>query len=433
MVRLSFRKIFPRGLYARSVLMTLLPTVIILALMTVYYYNGHLRTVNTKLMQAVARDVDLVNQTCLIEQSNLTAMMVIEARLSLRFDCAFVPSATDTPLQKRFAYREVVQGLLEERIGRPVEVGVMSGGRVLDIRIAYPDHMLRVEIDKKRALVINGHVFIVWVVLFSLFMVIAALAFLRNHVRSILRLTEATQSFGRGQSLSGFVPSGANEIRAAATAVIEMAERLTGFTEQRTAMLNGVSHDLRTPLTRLKLYLAMQEQTEDVTDARADIEDMTAMLDEYLAFARGEEGEQASRVDLAALVIEVGAGFKDADLKLGGIMPIAILGRPLALKRAISNLVANAVSYGTQVELSLFSDGERASVIVDDDGPGIPTDQREAAFRPFARLNDARTQNHAGTGLGLALSQDVAHSHGGQVRLLDSPQGGLRACLVLPL
>lgn len=413
--------------------MTLLPMLIILTLMTIYYYNGHLRSVNTKLVQAVARDVDLLDQTCTLERSNMTAMAVIETRLSLRFDCAFEPATTDAPLRRRFAYRDVVHDLIADTVRRPVEIGLMPGGRTLDIRIISPDSILRIELDQKRVLVINGHVFIVWVVLFSLFMVMMALAFLRNHVRSILRLTEATQSFGRGQSLTGFVPSGASEIRAAARAVIEMGERLTGFTEQRTSMLAGVSHDLRTPLTRLSLHFAMQEQTEDVIGARADIDDMAAMLDEYLAFAGGEEGEGAREIDLTALVQEIGGSFKNANLGFGVVMPVAIIGRPLALKRAISNLVVNAVSYGTKVELSLVIDGERANIIVDDDGDGIPPEQYEMAFQPFTRLNEARTQNVAGTGLGLALSQDVAHSHGGEVSLHRSPQGGLRACLVLPL
>ncbi len=433
MIRLSFRKIFPRGLYARSVLMTLLPVTIILTLMTAYYYNSHLRSVNIKLIQAVARDVDLVDQTCELEESNLTALAVIETRLSLRIDCDFEPSGSDLRQNRRFSYRKDVQTVLEQTLKRPAEVALLPGGRVFDIRIISPDKTLRIEIDRKRVLVINGHIFIVWVVLFSLFMVITALAFLRNHVRSILRLTEATQSFGRGQSLSDFTPSGASEIRSAAKAVIEMRERLTAFTEQRTAMLTGVSHDLRTPLTRLKLHLAMQDQTEDVIAARADLEDMAAMLDEYLAFAKGEESEHAQALDLAKLVEAVAGRFRDGNLKLGIIMPVKIMGRPLALKRAVSNLLVNAVKYATKVELSLVIDGERAILTVDDNGGGIPPDKYETAFQPFTRLEDGRTQNVPGTGLGLALARDVARSHGGQVTLDRSSLGGLRVNLVLPL
>jgi len=432
-VRLSFRKVFPRGLYARSVLMTLLPVTIILTLMTFYYYNGHLRSVNTKLIQAVARDVDFIDQTCQLDGSNMTAMAVIETRLSMRLDCDYVPEANDIRLKDGFPYRGDVQAVLEQQLNRPVEVALLPGKRVLDIRVISPEKVLRIEIDRKRALVINGHIFIVWVILFSLFMVIMALAFLRNHVRSILRLTEATQSFGRGQSLSGFVPSGANEIRAAAKAVIEMGERLTSFSEQRTAMLTGVSHDLRTPLTRLKLHFAMQKQTEDVVAARADLEDMAAMLDEYLAFAKGEEGESSLALDLEALVREVAVRFRNDNLALGILMPVKIIGRPLALKRAISNLIVNAIKYGTKVEVSLAIDGERAILTVDDNGKGIPPEQYEAAFEPFSRLDDGRTQNVPGTGLGLALSRDVARSHGGEISLDRSPLGGLRARLILPL
>jgi two-component system osmolarity sensor histidine kinase EnvZ len=196
-------------------------------------------------------------------------------------------------------------------------------------------------------------------------------------------------------------------------------------------MLAGVSHDLRTPLTRLKLQLAMMEDDPDIRAARQDISHMAAMLDEYLAFARGEETEQAGEVCLDELVREVVGRF-DQEVEFGPMAEVIITGRRMALTRAISNIVSNAVHYGGRVRVELVDGPRAADLLVDDDGPGIPADEREMAFKPFQRLEDGRTQNLPGSGLGLALARDTARAHGGDVRLETSPSGGLRARFRLP-
>jgi two-component system osmolarity sensor histidine kinase EnvZ len=196
-------------------------------------------------------------------------------------------------------------------------------------------------------------------------------------------------------------------------------------------MLAGVSHDLRTPLTRLKLALAMMEPTEDIRAAKSDLDDMSMMLDEYLAFARGEEGDAAQPFDLGQTTREIAAGF-GAHIPVIGPSRVMVVGRPLALKRAITNLVSNAVKYAPTARISLVDGPHWAEVVVDDDGPGIPQDRHEEAFRPFSRLDDARSQNESGSGLGLTLARDTARAHGGDVRLMSSPMGGLRAVLRVP-
>ena len=210
-----------------------------------------------------------------------------------------------------------------------------------------------------------------------------------------------------------------------------MKARLTAFANERTAMLAGVSHDLRTPLTRLKLQLAMMEQTDDIRAAREDLNDMASMLDEYLAFASGEEGESHEPIRLDTLVSDIAASI-GGEILLGALPPTTISARPLALKRAVSNIMSNALGYGTKAEIRLVDGPHMVELLVDDDGPGIPVDRREEAFRPFHRLNEARTQNVPGTGLGLALARDTARLHGGDIRLEDSPLGGLRVRLRLP-
>ena len=354
-------------------------------------------------------------------------------RLGMRFDCDFSPVSSQAIPEASFVYSGLVKQQLDLILGGETKLYLISDGRQLDIRTPYEGRVLQVVVDRKRAVDINGHIFIVWVALVSLIMILTALAFLRNHVRSILRLTEAAQAFGRGHQVEGFRPSGAREVRAAALAVLAMRRRLTRFAEQRTVMLAGVSHDLRTPLTRLQLQLAMLEQSEDVQAARADIRDMEAMLEEYLAFAQGAEGERAVQVDMTRLVTDLVAKFDAARLVSGPDEQITIQGRPLALKRAVSNLLQNAESYGKVTEVQVRVRDEQIEIIVDDDGPGIPKEKYEDAFHPFSRLDDARNQNVPGVGLGLAMIRDTARGHGGSIRLDDSPLGGLRATLSLPL
>ncbi|MEO1475635.1 MAG: ATP-binding protein [Pseudomonadota bacterium] len=430
MIGIPFRDIFPKGLYARSVLMTLLPVIIILTLMTIYYYNGHLRAVNLKLSQAVAREVVLIDQTCAAEPGNLSSHTFIETTLGLQFECDAEPP--QGVRQDRFFYASLVRSTIEQRLRKTIDLTLNPDTDLLSIYFATSAGNRLIEIDRKRAIAINGHIFIVWVVLFSLFMVFTALAFLRNHVRSILRLTEVTQAFGRGVDLEDYRPSGAREIRAAARAVTQMRRRLVRFAEQRTKMLAGISHDLRTPLTRLKLQLAMLEQSDDVKAAKQDLNDMELMLDEYLAFVRGEEEEAARAIDVTDMLSDISSGYPEADITLQSSVPIMLLAKPISLKRALSNLVSNSVAYADKTEISVHDTPGGVTIWVDDDGPGIPREQYEEALKPFTRLEDGRSQNKPGTGLGLALANDATRQAGGRLTLHSSPLGGLRVEMKLP-
>ena len=433
MMRLSFRKVFPKGLYARSALLSLVPVLIVLAAMSVYYFYGHLRSVNTKLSQGIARQISLIQENCALDGTNRSAHLSIKTKLSIIYDCDYRDTSETELIPADFFHSDIMTTQLDTLLGVSTNLYLMEGGRRLDIRIPSAGGVLRVIIDRKRAIEINGHIFIVWVAVAALLMILTALAFLQNHVRSILRLTEAAQAFGRGQDVEGFHPSGATEVRAAASAVIEMRQRLTAFAEKRTMMLAGVSHDLRTVLARLQLHLALQEQSSDVLAARDDVRDMEAMLEEYLAFAQGEDMENAERLNLKELVETVAAKFPKARFIDETGYEWWLKARPVALKRAVANLLANASAFGDTVEVHLKSGKDELCIIVDDDGPGIPPEKYEEAFRPFSRLNLARTQNMPGVGLGLALTRDMARSHGGSVTLDLSPLGGLRAQMSFPV
>jgi two-component system osmolarity sensor histidine kinase EnvZ len=424
------RDFTPRGLYARSLLLLLAPLLIILSLMTWYYYSSHIQEVNRKLAQAIARDMRMVQALCTESVSGGPRLTRISEALDLTLDCdAPAPMAGEA----RLPYGETLRRELNTRLGVPVSLTENASDSLLSVHFPVgADRQATATFERKRAFTINSHFFMVWVILASLLMTGLAIGFLNNQVRSILRLSEAAHAFGRGRELPGFRPAGATEVREAARALIDMKNRLTAFAEQRTAMLAGVSHDLRTPLTRLKLQFAMMPQTEDLKAARADLDDMANMLEEYLAFARGEETGEMENVDLAALAREITSSF-DPPVRISAPDQLVLPARALAVKRAVTNLVSNAVKFAPHCQVSVTSGLRFAEVTVDDDGPGIPEALREEAFRPFSRLDDARTQNAPGTGLGLTLARDTARAHGGEVRLSDSPLGGLRAVLRLPL
>lgn len=426
------RDITPRGLYARSLLMVVLPVFLILTLTTWYYYDSHIAEVNRKLGQSIARDVSVVQDFCERRSGSHISRDTIATRLDLTFSCD-APTAPpeEEGFLEAFSYRNVLREELRVRLGVPVAVGLSPNDSLIHIRFPAVGRTVEVLIERKRAVTITSHFFIVWVIIFSLLMVALAVAFLNQQVRSILRLSEAARAFGRGRDVPDFRPSGANEVREAARAVIDMKNRLTAFTDQRTAMLAGVSHDLRTPLTRLKLSLAMMEETDEIRAMKADLDDMAMMLDGYLAFAKGEESDEPAEFDFAALVRDVVAGFGN-DIPVTGPDGMTIKGRRLAIKRAVTNLLSNAVKFGDKVQVTLIDGPHAVEMHVDDNGPGIPKDRREEAFRPFSRLDEARSQNTSGTGLGLTLARDTARAHGGDLRLSESALGGLRASLRLP-
>lgn len=427
---MRLRDYTPRGYNARHILILILPMIVFVIAMTLFFFNSHVQTVNTKLSRSVAQEVALV----ILERAageNFDAMAK-DFRAAGLMDLSFTPGAARlTPPQGRKCCVEL-QSELQVHIRQPFAYAEQAGDTVR-LSVLLPDGQLDATFDRKRAVVITAHIFIVWSIGFSLLLLATSYAFLRNQVRSIIELAQAADAYGRGEDVGNYKPSGAREVRQAARSVIRMRNRIRRYADQRTAMLAGVSHDLRTPLTRLKLELALLPEGTDSTAAKADIAEMEQMLDGYLAFAKGEEGEQAIETDITALArdaVEHLAGR--TELEIDAPRAVTMRVRPLAMKRAISNLGNNAADYGARVRVAVFVEGGSAVVTVEDDGPGIPDTQYEDAFRPFSRLDAARNQNVSGVGLGLTIARDTARAHGGDVVLGRSGMGGLKATLRLP-
>lgn len=439
MIRL--RDIAPKGFYARSLLIVLFPLVILLIAMTWFFFDSHIAEVSRKLSQTIAGDVAMVSDTMTSEtDSRSLSERAAAIEDMLRMEVAILDEQSLPPPPNRPFWSRSRDAILGHELSVSLEdtpfwFETNAPGSQVEIRIM-PENsegVIRILLDRKRTFATTGHNFIVWVILFSILLIVIALGFLRNQVKSVLKLASAAEAWGRGEDMINLKPSGATEVRQAARAISQMRERIVAHVDQRTAMLAGVSHDLRTPLTRLKLQLALLPDSDDKTAARKDLDEMEAMLNAYLAFARGEEGESYENVVLERLVRDVSLAAADrASISISATPESEVRIRPLAVKRAISNLIHNAADHADTIDVTVQQTETDVRVIIDDNGPGIPEDQYEEAFKPFSRLDAARNQNKTGVGLGLALARDVARSHGGDVELERSCLGGLRAIFRLP-
>jgi two-component system osmolarity sensor histidine kinase EnvZ len=324
---------------------------------------------------------------------------------------------------------------VRKQIGKPFWIDTVGRSNLVELRIQLDDAVMRVFARRSAAYASNSEIFLLWMVGTSLVLITVAILFLRNQIRPILRLADAVESFGKGRDVPNFRPRGAQEVRRAASAFIEMKSRVERTIEQRTTMLAGVSHDLRTVLTRFKLELALIGDSPEVDAMKKDIDEMSRMLEGYLAFARGDAGEQSEATDMALFLEELRAdaerhGHK-AVASFHGYPVVTV--RPNAFKRCLANLVSNAARFAQTIEITGHRDHRDLTITVDDDGSGIPAHLREDVFKPFLRLDDVRNQDEGGSGLGLAIARDIARSHGGDIMLGDSPLGGLRATVRVPV
>jgi two-component system, OmpR family, osmolarity sensor histidine kinase EnvZ len=346
------------------------------------------------------------------------------------------PTPLPPPAPKPFFqfFDEALAKEIRRHIHRPYWVDTIGRSNLIEIRVQLDDATLRVVAHRSQAYASNSGIFLAWMAGSSLFLLTIAVLFLRNQIRPILRLADAAESFGKGRDIE-FRPRGAREVRKAGHAFIEMKRRLERMIDQRTTMLAGVSHDLRTVLTRFRLSLELLDEATEVEEMRGDVNEMSRMLEGYLAFARGDAGEQPEAIDVRALL---DALKTDAE-RLGHKTEFSITGDPVAVvrprsfKRCLTNLVLNAVRYAERIEIDAVHDARVLTITVDDDGQGIPPDRREDVFKPFLRLDKARTlDSSGGTGLGLTIARDIARAHGGDITLSESPLGGLRATVRVP-
>ncbi|MCZ0812228.1 ATP-binding protein [Roseovarius sp. EGI FJ00037] len=422
----------PRGLYGRAALILLLPVVSLFLVMAVVFLQRHFEGVTTQMTRVASREVAVLRASGLsAEETGNTPL----AR-SLGIDIRAVPVEALPEGNQRRWYD--LTGIVVIREFQALIPGLwavdLPDDRVVRLFLQQADGIWQMEFDRVRVSPKNAHQIFVNMVFFGVLMTVIAYFYLRNQLRPITRLARAAEAFGRGRH-EPYRPAGAIEVRAAGNAFLDMRARIERQIEQRTLMLSGVSHDLRTPLTRLKLGLSMLDH-EDRIPMEQDVADMERLLDEFLAFARGAQEGAPVALDPVALVERIVEDCQRADIsaelvevKGEGLVPL----REGGIRRAIENLINNAVRYGSRAELSLLLTDRALRIRVEDDGPGIPAARREEALKPFARLEPARNQNRGtGVGLGLSIAMDIARAHGGTLRLGESQRlGGLRADIVI--
>ena len=434
-----YKAFLPKGLYARALLIIIAPMVILQSVVAFVFMERHWNLVTRHLSAAVVGDIAAlaeISKAYPQEPDYARLRKIAQDRMGLNVD--FLPLSDMPPPGPKPFFSLLDQALsveLRKQIGRPFWIDTVGRSSLVEIRIQLDDAVMRVFARRSAAYASNSEIFLLWMVGTSLVLLAVAIGFLRNQIKPILRLADAAESFGKGREIPDYRPRGAREVRRAAQAFIEMKIRIERAIEQRTAMLAGVSHDLRTVLTRFKLELALLGETPEVEAMKKDVDEMGRMLEAYLAFARGDTGEQAAPTDMADFLDELKTDAERnghrTNVTFHGYPIVTV--KPAAFKRCLANLVSNAARFAKTIDIVGHRDHRYLTVTVDDDGPGIPAGMREEVFKPFLRLDDARNQDEGGTGLGLAIARDIARSHGGDITLGDSPMGGLRATVRIPV
>jgi two-component system osmolarity sensor histidine kinase EnvZ len=427
----------PKGLYARSLIIIITPVVILQALVAFVFMERHWQQVSARLSAAVVADIGAIIDTMQLQPTGDYDPIVKIAADRLGLTVAVLPPDPLPPPRPKPFFSQLDQQLSREiakQIGKPFWIDTVGRSQLVEIRIQLDGKVLRVFAPRSQTYVSNSLIFITWMVGSSLVLLAIAILFLRNQIRPILTLASAAENFGKGRAAPVLTPRGAREVRQATEAFQNMRGRIERQVEQRTTMLAGVSHDLRTILTRFRLQLALIEEAADVEAMKADIDDMNRMLEGYLSFARGDSGEETHATDIAAMLDQIAAEARisgdHVTVDFAGDPTVKI--RPQGFKRCIGNLVKNACRHGEAVQIAGTHADGLLTITVDDDGPGVPVEEHEAIFKPFYRLDEARNLDTSGTGLGLSIARDIAHSHGGEVTLSKSPLGGLRATVAIP-
>jgi len=432
-----YKKYLPKTLFGRALLIIVLPITIMQIAVVYIFFNMHWATVTASLSDSVAADVSLAVQLYnqapgpeRAEQLNTMMQPHMELSVGLRDDNAFLTA-------RRRAFFSVLDKTLQRSLSQSLEqpfwFDTTRYPNHIDIRVKVDDGTLRFVAARERVFARTGFVFIFWLTLASLLLTVISIFFIRNQARPISRLAAAADAFGKGQDIANFKPSGATEVRLAGQSFLKMRQRISRFMDQRTTMLAGVSHDLRTPLTRLNLHLALQEDSEETRAALSDLKEMETMLNGYLDFARGLNDEESAKFKLKPFlksVLEKHRGSKP-ELKMKKDFSVQL--KPMMMTRALENFLSNAEKYGDRILVSVSIVKPNFIIAIEDDGPGIPEANYSDVFKPFFRLDTARNQNIEGTGLGLSIARDIVRNHGGKIELGESQFGGLKVDIFLPL
>ena len=429
----------PRTLLGRSILIVIVPLIMLQVVTTFIFFNRHWETISLLLSRSfsgnISMVIDTMNRFSEVEDREWIFMVSPgNLGLELSFEEGAILSE-ETAKKSDGLIEEMLKQGMDERVRRPFRIDNENFGDKVQVKIQLPEGVLNVLGKRKLLFSSTTYILILWMIGTSLILLAVAIIFMRNQVRPIRRLAAAADNFGKGRDVPYFKPEGAAEVRRAAAAFKLMQARIQRQISQRTEMLAGVSHDLGTVLTRMKLELAMLGDSSEVKALAADVAEMEHMIEGYLAFARGEGKENAEPVKVDRMLAEVAdnARRNGAEIELEADTGMTITLRPNAFRRCFGNLLGNAARHAQHIRLAAQRRDHQLEITVDDDGPGIPEDRREDVFKAFFRLDEARNLDSGGVGLGLSISRDIVHAHGGEISLETSPLGGLRVGVLLPV
>ncbi len=427
----------PQSLFGRALLIIMLPIALMQIIVAFIFFSSHWQTVTSSLSNSVAADVSVAHALYLQSPSEdhakiLDEMLRPNMQLSVKLE-----RGDQLPKAQRKAFfsslDKTLRRALAQNIDTPYWFDTTRYPNHIDIRLEVEAGVLKFIVPRERVFAPTGYVFLFWLIMTTVLLSLVSILFILNQARPIVKLAAAAENFGKGRGIGKYKPSGASEVRQAGAAFLQMRERILRHVQQRTTLLAGVSHDLRTPLTRLKLHLSMTQENAETQAAKNDVKDMEMMLDGYLDFARDAAEEDIKQTNIGRIFTALVKTHNDPKPSLVTSGDLTFNMRPMAMKRALANLIGNAVSYGNAVDIRVNGTAKKEiTLTIDDDGPGIAKTSRAEALKPFSRLDTSRNQNREGVGLGLSIANDVIQAHGGTLQLQDSQMGGLRCLITLP-
>lgn len=441
------KRILPRTLLGRSLLILVIPILLIQVITAYVFFDRHWSKMTSRLAYAVAGEVAVISRSIEDGLSPDEVRKIAEYSsqnlgLLTSFETGAGLEDVKTPRHKHHVWEYFVArslaNELRDQVGKPTIISADFDEKWVRIYVALESGLLSVTLPQRRLFSSSGYIFLIWMFSVSFLLLVIAILFMRNQIRPIRRLAVAAEWFGRGRDAANFKLEGAYEVRQAGQAFLDMQRRIKRQIEQRALMLAGVSHDLRTPITRLKLQLEMMDDNPDALAMKSDLQEMERMIEGYLDFVRGEGDEQSVVVGVESMLLQliqrIQKEFNSLDITLNIENGLSIRARALSLQRAITNVVRNAAKYAERVEVHAYlGENNRLFIAVDDNGPGMSPDEYDQVFRPFYRVDSSRNLDTGGVGLGLSIAMDVVHSHGGHIWLEQSPLGGLRVMIRLPL
>ena len=431
------KKILPKGLFYRSLIIVATPMILLQIIITIVFFDSLWIKANKGMTRSLVSEIATLFDVYKNQQSQKEKQTIL-ALYNKNYD--FVVTIKENELLPEVKserwYSPTDRSLRRELkpvFGNSYWFDTTSYKELVELRIKYQNGFIQILFPRNKVAPSSARIFALWITLPGLLLIMIAIVFLKNQTRPIANLAKAAEKFGKGEFVKEFRPSGAQEIRQAAYEFDKMRKRITIHLNQRSEMLSGISHDLRTPLTRLKLQLAMLNQQDLAKKMSDDIEEMERMLNEYLEFSRHQKNEETESVNVNNIVNEVIKKYENKKINFSFEENLKINIRPNSIKRCLTNLMDNSFAYGKKVEILIKKTLNNVIIFVDDDGPGIPEKEYQNVMKPFYRIDKSRGQNKSGVGLGLSIANDIIRSHGGSIELEKSPLNGLRAKITLPL